>query len=472
MQDEPRSIAPDVATIDMLAQVQDAFGARAPDVPVRYAGDGRFDAAFAIDALAGASIAAVGLAVADWIGWRSGYWPEVSIDQRLASLWFRGSLQTMDWTPPSPWDSIAGDYRAADGWIRLHTNAPRHRQAALRVLGVVPDRHAVSAAVASWDAQSLEDAVVEAGGCAARMRGLAQWAAHPQGRQVAAEPVVACEPIVDDLANDSNLRAAGAAGFDAARPLAGVRVLDLTRVLAGPVATRTLAGLGAEVLRIDPIDWDEPAIVPELTVGKRLARLDARSRAGRERLLALLGEADILVHGYRPGALAGLGLDEEQRRRARPGLVDVCLDAYGWTGPWAGRRGFDSLVQMSAGIADAGMRVAGGDQPRPLPVQALDHATGYLMAAAAIRGLLWRGDGGTGWHARLSLARTAALLSAHPATPGPVLAEADPGDYASRIEATDWGPARRLTGPLRVGAAHLRWDLPARALGSDLPAWA
>ncbi len=256
------------------------------------------------------------------------------------------------------------------------------------------------------------------------------------------------------------------------RPLAGVRVLDLTRVLAGPVATRFLAGLGADVLRIDPPWWDEPSIVPDVVPGKRCARLDLRLPEDRQRLAELIAEADILVHGYRPGALAGQGLDADARRRLCPGLVDVSLDAYGWTGPWRGRRGFDSLVQMSAGIAAEGMHRFGTDRPKPLPVQALDHATGYIMAAAAIRGMTRRATSGAGSETRTSLARTASLLASVPA-PDQLgrLSEADPADYDPAIEATGWGPALRLRPPLAVDGAIIAWDRPAATLGSSPPRW-
>ena len=197
------------------------------------------------------------------------------------------------------------------------------------------------------------------------------------------------------------------------RPLQGIRVLDLTRILAGPVATRFLAGFGADVLRIDPIGWEEPGTVPEVVLGKRCARLNLKDPADRAVLEQLLGQADVMIHGYRPDALARLGLDADRRRALNPALVDVSLDAYGWTGPWHGRRGFDSLVQMSTGIADAGMRAAGSDRPVPLPCQAIDHATGYLMATAALRGLTERYASGVGSSARASLARTARVLVAH-----------------------------------------------------------
>jgi crotonobetainyl-CoA:carnitine CoA-transferase CaiB-like acyl-CoA transferase len=241
--------------------------------------------------------------------------------------------------------------------------------------------------------------------------------------------------------------------------------------LAGPVATRFLAAFGAEVLRIDPPGWDEPGVVPDVVLGKRCARLDLRQQQDRQTWDELLRGADVLVHGYRPGALAGLGLGADRRRALCPGLVDVSLDAYGWSGPWQGRRGFDRLMQMSSGIADAGMRRAGRDRPTPLPVQALDHATGYLLAAAAVRGLAGRLAAGTGCTVRASLARTAVFLTGLPPGQAVPLAPETPDDHAEAIEARAWGPARRLKPPCAVDGAPMRWDLPATALGSSVPAW-
>ena len=259
---------------------------------------------------------------------------------------------------------------------------------------------------------------------------------------------------------------------DAARPLAGLRVLDLTRILAGPVATRFLAGLGAEVLRIDPPDWEEPSLEPEVTLGKRCARLDLRTEPGRERFLALLSGADMILHGYRPGALEGLGLGPEVRAAARPGLVDVSLCAYGFSGPWAGRRGFDSLVQLSSGIAALEMAAAGLERPGALPVQALDHAAGYILAAAALRGLTARRTDGRGMRARTSLARCAALLTEGGA--GPVrgdLGAAEAADHAPAPERTVWGEALRLRPPALIEGAPLAWDRPAGPLGTSPAAW-
>jgi len=209
-----------------------------------------------------------------------------------------------------------------------------------------------------------------------------------------------------------------------------------------------------------------------VTRGKRCARLDLREAAARERLIGLLRRADILVHGYRPGALEGLGLGAEARRALNPGLIDASLDAYGWTGPWAGRRGFDSLVQMSSGIAAAGRRGMGRDRPTPLPVQALDHAQGYLLAASALRGFAHRRATGGGWRSRSSLARVAALLSTLPGDPAaPTHAPETAADLDDGIDAAEWGAMRWLKPPVRIEGVHLRWDLPSGPLGRAEPVW-
>ena len=430
---------------------------------LRVSGTGDLPSAFAVTGFAAGSVAAAALALAEVAGSAE----PVTIDRRLASFWFASSIRPEGWRVPAPWDPFAGDYPTRDGWIRLHTNAPHHRAAAERVLGLHADRDGMAQAVSGWDKTALEAAILGEGGCAAEMRGLDAWAAHPAGRAVAAEPLVALATAT--AAGGAPSRWTPRAG----RPLAGLRVLDLTRVLAGPVATRFLAGFGADVLRIDPPDWGEPAIEPEVTLGKACARLDLRRDADRATFEALLAGADVLVHGYRAGALDGLGYGTEARRAMSPGLVDVCLDAYGWTGPWAGRRGFDSLVQMSCGIAEAGQTWRGADRPVPLPVQALDHATGYIMAASVLRLLARRLADGTGGAARLSLARTAALLT----QAGPVAAADPPApetedDLAAATETTSWGPARRLRPALDLAGTPMHWVRAARRLGTDVPAWA
>lgn len=439
---------------------------------IAFHGDGSLPSTFPVTDLAAASMAVAALAADELIGvahsgaipGRTGERVTVEVDRRLASFWFAGSLRPLGWQVPPLRDPLTGDYRTRDGWIRLHANAPHHRAAARRVLGGKSGDEPVRAAIADWAGRDLEQAIVDAGGCAAEMRDAAAWRAHPQGSAVRAEPLVLREE------QPSGTAPGWRPAID--RPLRGVRVLDLTRVLAGPVATRFLAGLGATVLRIDPPDWDEPGAVPDVTRGKRCARLDLKTPDGRSRFAELLAGADLLVHGLRPGALDALGFDPAARRRLAPGLIDVGLDAYGWQGPWAPRRGFDSLVQMSCGIAAEGMRRAAADAPVPLPVQALDHATGYLMAAAALRAVARRLTHGVATRARLSLARTASLLMDCTAgfDAAPHAPERD-ADIGAAIDTTPWGPARHVETPWSIAAVDVRWDLPAAALGSAAPQW-
>ena len=430
-------------------------------------GNDRWASRYRVSELAVQSIGAVGCAIAELIAARSGrqVLPSVVVDQRLASLWFARSIDPVGWSLPPVWDAIAGDYRTKDGWIKLHTNLPHHRAAACKALGVAPDRDAVAAAVAACAGDDLETAIVQAGGVAAAMRSRAEWKAHPQGMAISGEPLVA-------WTNERRIQRAWQPAASG-RPLEGVRVLDLTRVLAGPVATRTLAGFGANVLRLDPPGWDEPNVIPDITLGKTCATLDLRDSGSRQILEKLLREADVLVHGYRPGALESLNIGREWRRSIAPNVIEVCLDAYGWSGPWAGRRGFDSLVQMSSGIADAGMTWAAATKPTPLPVQALDHATGYLMAAAVLRALLACERDEPVADARLSLARTAELLAVYPQEDADTmsLTFAD-GDWTEDLEQTPWGSARRLRSPLQVGEIAMTWRSPACELGSTAPQWA
>lgn len=441
-----------------LALPQPAEGA------VRFAAPGNLPAAFAVTEMAGVSVAAAGLAIAALIEQQAGECRRVLLDRRLAAFWFASSLRPQGWQTPPLWDPIAGDYQTRDGWIRLHTNAPRHRAVAEQVLGPAADRQDMARRVLCWTGEALEQSIVEAGGCAAQMRSWQQWSDHPQGLAVNAEPLIRRQAFDAD----------GSRTWSGTpeRPLHGVRVLDLTRILAGPIATRLLAGFGADVLRIDPPGWDEPGVVAEVTLGKRCARLDLHDGEQRRLFEGLLAQADILVHGYRADALERLGYGDEQRRALNPALVDISLNAYGWTGPWRLRRGFDSLVQMSTGIAHAGMRWQQASRPVPLPVQALDHATGYLMAAAAIRGLAERLATGHGGMARLSLARTAKwLVEQGTVADNLPLTEETPLDLACTREQTPWGPAQRLKVPLQVVGAPLQWARGACELGSAQACW-
>lgn len=430
----------------------DAVGSFSPDYSER--GEGGWPSAFGVSDLA---VASIGAACAE-VAALSGRGDPLIIDRRLASLWFGFTVQPQGWDLPPVWDDLAGNYSTSDGFVRLHTNAPHHKAAALKALGCAPDRASVEARVAAMTAEAVEAAIVAEQGCAARMMTLSDWREHPQGLAVGGEPLIAW--------TKTGHRGPDWSSASTDRPLRGLKVLDLTRVLAGPVCTRTLAGFGAEVLRIDPPGWDEALVETEVTPGKRLATLDLKTEAGRKRFIDLLTDADVLVHGYRGGALERLGLGEDVRRKVSPHHIDVALNAYGWTGPWAQRRGFDSLVQMSSGIADRGMTWRGADGPVPLPVQAIDFATGYLMAAAVVRALRL----GQSASARVSLARTSALLASEAAdNDGESFAGVTNADLSQRVEDTDWGPARRVRFPADLPMA---WDSPARRLHADPPEWA
>jgi hypothetical protein len=440
---------------ELVDRLWAAVSSTAPG-PVSVCGPVTLDSAYAVGEFAAASVAVAGLAAARLTG------GETRVDRALTAEWFRSAVTLRDAPPVSVWDAIAGDYPTVDGWIRLHTNAPHHRAAALGVLGTGNERDAVANAVAAWHGEALEAAIVVAGGCAAVMRTRDEWMRHPQGVAVTAEPLVAWRGGAEQRDGEGVGSEASRGGAGGIR---GARVLDLTRVIAGPVATRLLAGLGADVLRVDPPGWEEPALVHDMTLGKRCARLDLKTDGGLAALRELAASADIVVHGYRADALEKLGLDFGE---LRPGVVDVAIDAYGWSGPWRNRRGYDSLVQMSIGIAEEGMRWFGREAPTPLPVQALDHATGYLAAAAALEGLARRRDTGCGSSARLSLARTGIELAGL----GRGGAAEPERAVGGETMPTHWGEARVLGAPVTIGGVAPAWPTGPRPLGADEPVWA
>jgi crotonobetainyl-CoA:carnitine CoA-transferase CaiB-like acyl-CoA transferase len=289
-------------------------------------------------------------------------------------------------------------WMTADGrWFRVHGEYPWHRSRALAVLQCEDRHRSVKDAISRWRAEDLEDALDAAGGLGYAVRSEQEWLEHPQGRAVAALPLLQSE------AGTGTGRLA-----DASRGATGLRVLDLTRALAGPIATRTLAAWGAEVVRIDgPGLPEEPAHALDTLPGKRSAELDLADPANRTTLEELLGGADLLVQGYRPGALARFGLDARTLSERHPHLNVITLSAWGPSGPWATRRGFDSVVQCPVGIS----QVEGtGDRPGALPSRVLDHAMGYLAAAASMLAVASVQHGGSPQSVQLSLAQTARWL--------------------------------------------------------------
>ena len=376
--------------------------------------DPALPSSFAVGTAAQATLAAAALAATEIGAHRNGLRQTVTVDMRRAALECCGHF-TLDGRTPVLWDKIAGLYPCgadgadgSGGWVRLHTNFAHHRDGVLRLLGLPTgaetSREAVAAALHGWRALDFEMAAAGAGLVVAALRRFDEWDAHPQSADVARQPLVAIEKI-----GAAAPRAWPALPRDA-RPLAGIRVLDLTRILAGPVGGRTLAAYGADVMLVNAPHLPNIEAIADTSRGKLSALADLRIEAGRAGLRAVLRDAHVFVQGYRPGALAALGFGAGAVAAARPGVVMVSVSAYGETGPWAGRRGFDSLVQTATGLNHAEAEAAGSAQPKALPMQILDMATGFLIAFGAQAALLRQQHEGGSWHVRVSLARTALWL--------------------------------------------------------------
>ncbi len=431
-------------------------------------GDPVLPSDFKIATVAAASIAAAGLAAAELWRLRSGRRQHVAVDARAAAAAFRSEryLRVDGRTPPGAWHPVSGFYRAGDErWIQLHCNFPHHREGALRVLGCDGIRDAVTAAVAKRKAAELEDGLAAAGLCAGMVRAPAEWQQHPQARAVATLPLFEIVRI-----GDAPAEAAGRGE----RPLSGVRVLDLTRVIAGPVCGRTLAGHGANVLLVTAEHL--PAIEVHLMdggFGKRSARLDLRRADHLEQLRVLMRHADVVCQSYRPGALAARGLSPEDLARLRPGIVYVTLSAYGHVGPWRERRGFDSLVQSVSGIAHEGGVAAGTDGPRHLPAQALDHATGYLAAFGAMVALARRAREGGSYLVRVSLAQTGRWLDRHGRVAGHGVPDPRVEDVEAFLQttATPFGVLRHVSPAPILSETPASWARPSVPLGTHAPEW-
>jgi crotonobetainyl-CoA:carnitine CoA-transferase CaiB-like acyl-CoA transferase len=353
-----------------------------PVLPIRYR----------VAAAACAALGALGVAVANL--WER---PQrVSVNARAAAVSLRSALYLrVDGKPPPPvWDPMSGFYPVRDGWVSIHCNFQNHRDAAMRVLGTGPERAKAEEASRGWDGEALEDAVHAAGGCAGFVREEARWLQHAHARAVASQPLIEILRIGDAPAAPLPARA---------RPLAGVRVLDLTRVLAGPTCAKSLAEHGADVLKITAAHLPDSGMADlDTGIGKLSARLDLRNATETDALRGLARESDVFVESYRPGALAARGFSPEALARLRPGIVCASLSAWGPTGPWRERRGFDSIVQAVSGIAQANGDSA---KPRLLPVSAIDYVTGYLMAFGVCVALGRRAREGGSWLVRIALAR-------------------------------------------------------------------
>jgi len=424
---------------------------------------------FRVAAAAQASIAAAGLAAAQVWKLRSGQSQDVAVDMRHAVVECRSERYLrVDGKPPPPaWDAIAGIYRTRDQrFVRLHTNFRHHRDAVCQVLNCKPERDDVQAALMQWDGEAFETAAYTSGGVVAMMRSHGEWSDLPHARALAELPLVSIEKIGE---------AAPRPWPGGDRPLAGLRVLDLSRVIAGPVAGRTLAVHGADVLLISGPDL--PAI-PWLTIdtgrGKLTSFVDLKREQGRDSLRDLLASADIFSQGYRPQALAALGFSPQDAARISAGIVYVSLSAYGHAGPWAERRGFDSLVQTATGFNHAEGQAAGVDGPKELPAQMLDHATGYLMAFGAMMAKARQSHEGGSWHVRVSLARTGQWLWNLGRVADGFKTEDLKGEtvrpFIEEIP-SGFGPLRSVRHSAALSKTPAFWARPAMPLGSHPAEW-
>jgi crotonobetainyl-CoA:carnitine CoA-transferase CaiB-like acyl-CoA transferase len=430
---------------------------------------------FKISETAAAAVAATGLAASDLWEMRTDRKQEVAVDVRHATASLRSGnyLQVNDVKVRGDRNPVMGMYPAKNGrWSYIHANFPNHRAAALKVLGCEENRDAVRKAVAQWDAPALEEAIIAAGGAGGMVRSMAEWAQHPQAAAIASLPLLEIVKIGD--APPEKLP-------EGNRPLSGIRVLDLTRVLAGPTCARTLAEHGADVLKItaphiaarDDQEYDTGH-------GKLSARLDLRQPQDLARLKDLVREGDVFSQGYRPGTLAARGLAPEQLAALRPGIVYVSLCAFSHAGPWASRRGFDTVVQNVSGITTRQGQVFPGSEPGApqfYPVSAIDYLTGYLMAFGAMVALARRAREGGGWLVRISLAQTGRWLVGRGEVPESELKNVPPEfttEELARWSIESQAPAgtlRHLKPTVQLSETPPHWARPSVPLGYNEPAW-
>jgi crotonobetainyl-CoA:carnitine CoA-transferase CaiB-like acyl-CoA transferase len=429
---------------------------------------------FRIGAAGATALATTGLAASDLWEIRSGRPQSVAVDVRQATASLRsGRYMKLDNGDVShARNSIMGFYPARDGrWSYLHCNFPNHRAAALGVLGVSEDREAVRRAVASWNAIDLEEAIIAAKGAGGMVRTNAEWAQHPQAAAIAALPLMEIIQI-----GESRVESLPAGN----RPLSGVRVLDLTRVLAGPTCARTLAEHGADVLKISAPHLPNLGYQDlDTGHGKLSAHLDLREQRNVTTLRGLVREADVFSQGYRPGTLAARGLSPEELAAIRPGLIYVSLSAFSHTGPWALRRGFDTVVQTVSGITSRQAEIVPGKDPGPqfYPVSAIDYCTGYLMAFGAMVALARRAREGGSWLVRISLAQVGKWIidlgevPESAARDAPAEFEPDDLECWSMVTETPSGRLRHLKPVVRLSETPPNWVRPSVPLGYHQPVW-
>ena len=426
-----------------------------------------FPSSFNVGTAAQSTIAAAALAACELGHQRGVARQSVGVDMLHAACECTGWF-SLDGVVPAAWDKFSGLYRASDGWVRIHTNFEHHRVGALKLLGLDPatcERADAEKAMLAWRAIDFETAAADAGLVATALRTFDEWDATQQGRALASQPLFTIQRIADapplQLAKLDEVQ----------RPLEGIKVLDLTRILAGPVGGKALALYGADVMLVNSPNLPNIDAIADTSRGKRSAQVDLATEEGKATMRELLAQAHVFVQGYRPGGLQALGFGAEQAAAIRPGLVYVSLSAYGTQGPWANRRGFDSLVQTATGFNYAEGEAKGDGQPRALPMQILDEATGYLMALGACAALHRQQREGGSWHVRVSLAQTGHWIRQ--------LGRVDNGltlskpDLATFTETSDsgFGLLRAVRHSAELGRTPAHYSRVSMPPGTDAPRW-
>ena len=392
----------------------------------------------------------------------------VSIDMLEAAIECTGHF-TLDGKATPKFAELSGLYLCSDGWLRIHANFEHHRDAALTVLGLTPgpdtSRSDVEQQALNWNRQSLEDAILDNNGACAAVRTFTEWDELPQAQAVAKLPLVEITKTGD--AKPKTLLSLS----KEQQPLTDVRVLDLTRILAGPVCGRTLAAYGADVMLVNSPELPNIDSIIETSRGKRSTHLNLHNATDKEKLHQLIAGAHVFVQGYRPGSLAALGLTPDALAEKYPGIVYTSLSAYGRTGPWSERRGYDSLMQSASGINMAEAQAKGTSKPTALPMQILDYASGFLMAFGTQVALHKQLTEGGSWHVQVSLARTGHWLRSLTQNKGMLsCSQPDPQQYLQKYEST-YGELLALPHPPRFSHTPVSLRRPSAPPGTHPPVW-
>jgi hypothetical protein len=434
---------------------------------------------FKVDHLAQASIGIAALTAALLSSARNGTpVPKVTVPNEHASVEFKSErFYILNGKPaPSSWGTIGGLHKTRDGYIRMHDSFPNHRENALEILGLPLDasREEVAGRMLGWNSIDLETKAIEGGAVMAALRSFEQWDQLPQASAISDNPI-----LLTKLASTEPYTIPPRSSQPEKRSLGGLRVVEMSRVIAAPVAGRTLAAHGADVIWItSPTLPDLPDLDIDLSRGKRTVQLDIKKEQDKAQLLELLRTADVFIQSYRPGSLAQYGLSTEELTQLNPQLIVASLNAYGPEGPWSQRRGFDSLVQTCSGInvADA-ERYGEGEAARVLPCQAFDHGAGYILATGIMAALYKRATEGGSYDVKVSLAGVMKYLRSlgrHQGKEGfrrkDVKPSADTEKYLETKQ-TQFGELKAVRHAATIQGVDIGWAEMPKPLGSDAPEW-